>query len=122
MKCNLFFVTMTFGLFMITSSTQATTLKMTSSIVNDDYTINTLQDTYDDLLDSFESYVNKYIDTMKKVKSGDQSAMMDLPDLTKKAQELSQKLQKSSGEMSPSQVARYQRISMKMLEAAKEMM
>ena len=113
---------MAFGLFMITSSTQATTLKMTSSMVNDDYTINTLQDTYDDLLDSFESYVNKYIATMKKVKSGDQSAMMDLPDLTKKAQELSQKLQKSSGEMSPSQVARYQRISMKMLEAAKEMM
>jgi len=73
---------------------------------------------WDSVLDSYERYVDKYIALMKKAKAGDASAMTEYPSLMEEAQEYGDKLQNASGSLSPSQIARYQRINNKMLRAA----
>ena len=75
----------------------------------------------DSMLDSYEQYVNKYIALLKKASNGDMTAMEEYPALMNKAQELSDEMQNAQGSMSASQLARYSRISTKMLKAAQEM-
>ena len=76
---------------------------------------------WDALLASYEKYVDKYISYVKKSAKGDMTALVEYPSLMEKAQELSNKLQSAQGDMSASQWARYNKISMKMLKAAQEM-
>ena len=76
---------------------------------------------WDDLLQSYEQYVNKYIVYVKKAARGDVTALAEYPRLMQKAQELGEKLDAVQGEMSASQLARYTKINMKMLKAAEEM-
>ena len=76
---------------------------------------------WDELLDSYENYVDKYISYMKKAAKGDMTALAEYPSLMEKAQDYSDKLQKAQGEMSTSQWARYNKITMKMAKAAQEM-
>ena len=78
-------------------------------------------ESWDELLDSYESYVDKYISAMKKVKDGDASAMSEYPDLYDKANELSSKIQNVQGELTSNQLSRYTTISNKMLKAAQDM-
>lgn len=73
---------------------------------------------WDSVLDSYERYVDKYIALMKKAQSGDASAMSEYPSLMQEAQEYGDKLQNAKGSLSASQMARYQRITNKMLKAA----
>ena len=76
---------------------------------------------WDALLRSYEQYVDKYISYMKKAANGDMSALAEYPALMEKAQEFSDKMKDAEGYMSASQWARYNKITMKMLEAANEM-
>ena len=76
---------------------------------------------WDALLTSYERYVDKYISYVKKAAKGDMTALAEYPSLMEKAQEFSDKLQRAQGEMSASQWARYNKISMKMMKAAQEM-
>ena len=70
---------------------------------------------------SYENYVDKYISYVKKAAKGDMTALAEYPSLMEKAQEFSDKLQRAQGDMSASQWARYNKISMKMMKAAQEM-
>ncbi len=76
---------------------------------------------WDELLDSYENYVDKYISYMKKAAKGDMTALAEYPSLMEKAQDYGDKLQRAQGEMSASQWARYNKITMKMAKAAQEM-
>ena len=76
---------------------------------------------WDALLTSYEKYVDKYISYVKKAAKGDMTALAEYPSLMEKAQEFSDKLQRAQGEMSASQWARYNKITMKMANAAREM-
>lgn len=76
---------------------------------------------WDALLDSYEQYVDKYISYMKKAASGDMSALSEYPSLMQKAQDFSEKMQNAQGDMSPSQWARYMKITTKMTQAAANM-
>ena len=76
---------------------------------------------WDELLDSYEQYVDKYISYLKKASKGDLSAISEYPSLMKKAQEFDNKIRNVESEMSVSQLTRYNKISMKMLEAAQNM-
>lgn len=76
---------------------------------------------WDELLDSYENYVDKYISYVKKAAKGDMTALTEYPSLMKKAQDFSEKLQNAQGEMSASQWARYNKITMKMANAAQEL-
>lgn len=74
---------------------------------------------WDDVLDSYENYVDKYITLAKKVEAGDMSAMAEYTSLMEEAQELGERLDGAKGEMSASQMARYNKIAMKMLNAGR---
>lgn len=76
---------------------------------------------FDDLLDSFERYVDKYITFMKKAKDGDASAMSEYPGLLKEAQDYSKKIQNVKGQLTADQIEKYQRINNKMLKAAQKL-
>jgi hypothetical protein len=77
-------------------------------------------DDWDELLDSYEEYVDKYISYMKKAANGDMSALAEYPSLMEKAEEFSEELESAKLELSDSQMARYMKISNKMLSAAKD--
>lgn len=76
---------------------------------------------WDELLSSYEKYVDKYISYVKKAAKGDMTALAEYPSLMEKAQEFSDKLQRAQGDMSASQWARYNKITTKMMKAAQEM-
>ena len=76
---------------------------------------------WDELLDSYEKYVDKYIALLKKAKNGDASAMSEYASMLEQAQDLNEKLQNAKGEMSSAQLARYNRITQKMAKAAQQM-
>lgn len=88
---------------------------------NTDSSYSSGSEDWDALLDSYEQYVDKYISFAKKAAKGDMNALSEYPALLQKAQNLSKKLQNAKGEMSPSQLERYARISNKLLQAASEM-
>ena len=74
---------------------------------------------WDDVLDSYENYVDKYITLAKKVAAGDMSAMAEYTSLMEEAQQLGERLDGAKGEMSASQMARYNKITMKMATAGR---
>ena len=76
---------------------------------------------WDELLRSYEEYVNQYISVMKKATKGDMSAMSEYPELLEKAQEYSDKLENAKNDMSASQLAKYNKITTKMLKAAQNL-
>ena len=76
---------------------------------------------WDALLDSYEEYVNKYIEFMKKAQAGDMSALSEYPAMMQKAQDYANKLENAKGEISAAQLARFQKIQAKMLEAVQNM-
>lgn len=76
---------------------------------------------WDALLSTYEQYVDKYISYLKKASKGDMTALAEYPSLMKKAQQLSEKLQNAQGDLSSSQLARLNKISMKMMKAAQDL-
>ncbi len=71
----------------------------------------------DDMLDSYEKYVNNYIRLLKKSQEGDMSALAEYSKMLKQAQDLQKKIEKCKGEMDSKQLARYSKITMKMANA-----
>ena len=76
---------------------------------------------WDELLSSYERYVDKYIATIKKASQGDDSAMAEYPGLMSEAKELGEKISDAKDEMSSAQWARYTKITQKMTTAAQQM-
>lgn len=73
---------------------------------------------WDELLDSYEQYVDKYIKFARRAAKGDADALSEYPNLLEKAKELSDKMQYAQSEMSASQWGRYMRITTKLSQAA----
>lgn len=78
-------------------------------------------DDWDEILDDYEKYADEYIACAKKAAEGDLSAMSDLVSLMETAQELGEKLEQASGDLSSDQVARYSRITAKFASAMLDM-
>lgn len=76
---------------------------------------------FDAVLDSYEKYVDKYISFMKKASNGDLTAMAEYPSLLQQAEEFGDKLERAKGDLTASQMARFNKIQAKMLKAAQEM-
>lgn len=75
---------------------------------------------FDEWLDDYEDYVDKYISFVKKAKSGDVRALAEYPALMQKAQDLNDKIEDVKSELSDSQLARYNKIAQKLAKAAAE--
>ena len=80
-------------------------------------TVNAVTDSIDEMINSYDKYVDKYIATMKKVKAGDVTAMAEYADLLKQAQDLQKKIEKVKGQMSDAQLAKYQKVVNKLANA-----
>lgn len=65
---------------------------------------------WDELLDSYEEFVDEYISLMKKAQDGDMDAISEYTTYMQKAQELGKKFSKAQGNMSTEQWARYTQI------------
>lgn len=76
---------------------------------------------WDELLESYEEYVDKYISYLKKASEGDMTALSEYHSVMGKAQEFSNKMKNAESDMSAEQWAKYNKITMKMLEAAQQM-
>lgn len=76
---------------------------------------------WDKALDDFESYVDQYINLMKKANSGDISVITEYVSFFEKAEKLEKDLDAAKNEMTKAQMKRYLKISEKMMNAAIEM-
>jgi hypothetical protein len=76
---------------------------------------------WDQLLDSYDAYVNSYIKLLKKAQKGDASAISEYPAMLENALSLQEKLQGEKGNLSASQLTRLVKIQAKTAEAAIEM-
>lgn len=74
---------------------------------------------WDEVLDSYDAYVTKYIALMKKAANGDASAMAEYPGLLKEAEELGDKLSSAKGNLTSEQWARYTKILTRMTSEMK---
>lgn len=73
---------------------------------------------WDNVLDEYEEFVDSYIKLLKKSQSGDMNAINEYASYMEKANSLSEKLAEANDDLTPSQLARYQKITMKMAQAA----
>ncbi len=71
----------------------------------------------DRLLDAYEEYMDEYIKLAKKAMNGDMSAINDYPELLEKAEQLEKELDEEADDMTPAQLARFQKISAKAASA-----
>ena len=73
---------------------------------------------WDEVLDEYDRYVDKYGALARKAKRGDADALLEYTEYMQEANALNSKLMSAKGELSVSQAARMNRISMKMARAA----
>lgn len=87
---------------------------------DDDYSYSSYDDddnNWDEILDSYERYVNRLVAIAKKAKSGDVSAVMELSEIQGEMEECADKLEDAEGSLTSAQMSRYQRITEKMGKA-----
>lgn len=73
---------------------------------------------WDEVLNSYERYVDKYVALAKKAKNGDMDALNEYSEYMQEAIDLNEKLSNAKGELSVQQVARLNKIAIKMSKAA----
>ena len=73
---------------------------------------------WDAVLDEYEKYVDSYIKLVNKVNKGDVSALSEYAEMLEKAESFADKLDNADDEMTAMQLARYEKITMKMSKVA----
>ena len=78
---------------------------------------NTKSENWDEMLSSYEKYVDQYIKYVKKINDGDMSAMVEYAKLLEKTTDLADKMEKAKGQLSSEQMKRYLDINNKFTKA-----
>lgn len=76
----------------------------------------------EELLQSYEAFIDDYINALKKVKAGDMSFMTEYPKLMEKAQAIDSKIKENQAELTKDQMKRYIKLQTKMSNAMVDMM
>jgi Family of unknown function (DUF6591) len=76
---------------------------------------------FDEALKEYDDFITKYIDMMKKMKSGDMTALEEYPEMLEKATTATDKLNKLKGNMTAAQVNKFLKLQMKYLETLQGM-
>lgn len=84
------------------------------------YSNKTNQD-WDNILDSYENYIEEYIKLLKKANSGDMSALIEYMEYMEKAMDLAEKMEDAEGEMNATQATRFTKLQAKLANAAANM-
>lgn len=72
---------------------------------------------WDNVLDSYEKYIDQYAKLYKKAQAGDMSAMTEYASMLEKANDLSSKLNGAKSDMSAAQIARFTKLQSKLISA-----
>lgn len=76
---------------------------------------------FDEWLNEYEEYCNSYIALLKKASNGDMSAIAEYTKMLQKAQKMSKKMEDAKGNLTPAQLAKFQRIQAKFMKAAQNL-
>lgn len=76
---------------------------------------------FDEWLNEYEEYCNSYIALLKKASNGDMSAIAEYTKMLQKAQKMSKKMEDVKGDLTPAQLAKFQRIQAKLMKAAQNL-
>ena len=76
---------------------------------------------WDELLVSYEKYIDQYITFLKKANAGDVSAMSQYPSMMAKAADLQEKIMNASDDLSIAQMNKFNKLQAKMINAAAEL-
>ncbi len=76
---------------------------------------------FDEWLNEYEEYCNSYIALLKKASNGDMSAIAEYTKMLQKAQKMSKKMEDVKGNLTPAQLAKFQRIQAKFMKAAQNL-
>lgn len=88
---------------------------------NENIASSTSNEDWDAILKSYEEYIDQYIKLIKKAKDGDISAMTEYVEMMEKATDLAEKLKNAGDDLSPSQIAKFTKLQMKLANAASEL-
>ncbi len=88
---------------------------------SEDYSDDSGSGDWDELLDSYENYVDELISLARKVNSGDPTALAEYSEYMQDCVDLYEKLSRAKGTLSSSQVARLNRIHVKYANAIQKM-
>lgn len=72
---------------------------------------------WDNVLDSYEKYIDQYVKLYKKAQAGDMSAMTEYASMLEKANDLSSKLNGAKSNMSTAQISRFTKLQSKLISA-----
>jgi hypothetical protein len=89
-----------------------------NSYTNESGSVSSGSSNFDELIRSYEKYIDQYIVLMKKAKNNDMSALSEYPTMMQKAQDLQTKISRVQGQMSPEQVGRFTSLQTKLIQAA----
>jgi hypothetical protein len=98
-----------------------TTIEETVDIDSDSDSFSSGSADVEAMLDSYDRYVTKYISLLKKAANGDATAMAEYPSLMEQCQDLTDKINRCKDDMTPAQWSRFNKITMRMTEAAQNM-
>ena len=96
-----------------TYSSQTTTANSNTGTVSDE--------DWDAVLNEYEDYVNEYIKFIKKANTGDLTALSEYPTMLEKAETFTRKLENVQGQLTVSQIARFNALQLKLTKAAQEL-
>lgn len=85
---------------------------------NEDEPASMTSTNWDEVLDEYEKYVDSYIKLVNKANKGDLDALSEYASMLEKAESFSGKLDNADDEMTAKQLARYEKITLKMSKAA----
>lgn len=89
-----------------------------SQIDDSDDTDSVSDEDWDEVLDSYENYINQYIKLMKKAQAGDMDAMVEYAEMMENATDLSEKMSNAGNNLSTSQMSRFLKLQTKLANAA----
>jgi len=101
---------------------ETTTSNESQQVTNENVNSSSESSSASEMLKTYESFVDEYIDALKKLDKGSASkAMASLTNMLTKAQELQRQLDDRKSELTENEVARLLKIEAKLAKAANEM-
>lgn len=88
---------------------------------NDESVSSSGSEDWDDVLKSYEDYIDQYIKLLKKAKNGDASALSEYPAMMEKATDLAGKLENAGNDLTPTQASKFAKLQVKLANAAMEL-
>jgi hypothetical protein len=88
---------------------------------NDESVSSSGSEDWDDILKSYEDYIDQYIKLLKKANNGDASALSEYPAMMEKATDLAGKLENAGNDLTPTQASKFAKLQVKLANAAMEL-